>query len=121
MSDRAIFTIAFTTGPAYVNEMQSGGIAFRPRVVTPAADPKVAGPAVAGPAVAREALVDLDRRLAGLARAGGAGRLRVAEALDQLTARGWHHELGFSSLGALTFTTPPGPPSSTRAKRLSRS
>jgi len=42
----------------------------------------------------------LDRRAAELARGVGATMLRLGEVLGQLGARGGHHELGFSSLGA---------------------
>jgi hypothetical protein len=47
-----------------------------------------------------EALRDLDLELARLARANGAQRLRIGQALEELKRRSWHHELGFSSLGA---------------------
>jgi len=42
----------------------------------------------------------LDRLLAALGRGAGALRLRLGEALELLGVRGWHHELGFSSVGA---------------------
>jgi hypothetical protein len=35
-----------------------------------------------------------------LARANGAQPLRIGQALEELNRRSWHHELGFSSLGA---------------------
>src|SRR5690554_7345151 len=47
-----------------------------------------------------EQLGMLDRRAAELARGVGATMLRLGEVLGQLGARGGHHELGFSSLGA---------------------
>src|SRR5690606_36876115 len=47
-----------------------------------------------------EQLGMLDRRAAELARGVGATMLRLGEVLGQLGARGDHHELGFSSLGA---------------------
>jgi len=42
----------------------------------------------------------LDGMLAGLGRGAGALRLRLGEALEAIAVRGWHHELGFSSVGA---------------------
>ncbi len=50
--------------------------------------------------LARDALVELDREIARLARMGGAHRLRLGQALVELERRGWHHQLGFSSVGA---------------------
>ena len=50
--------------------------------------------------VPRSELVRLDAELARRARAGGASRLRLGEALERLGSSGWHHELGFSSMAA---------------------
>lgn len=53
-----------------------------------------------GSVMSTEAVASLDRELAGLARADGAQRLRVGDALGHLKRRSWFHELGFSSMGA---------------------
>jgi 5-methylcytosine-specific restriction endonuclease McrA len=54
----------------------------------------------AEPRLSLEALAALDRELVRVAGGGGGHRLRVGEALNELSRRGWHHQLGFSSLSA---------------------
>ena len=47
--------------------------------------------------------MSLDNELARVCRSVAALRLRAGEALEVLAARGWHHELGFSSLAAYSL------------------
>jgi hypothetical protein len=54
----------------------------------------------AEPPLSLEALAALDRELVRVAGGAGGHRLRVGEALNELSRRGWHHQLGFSSLSA---------------------
>lgn len=91
--------------------MQGGGAtSFWPRYVRPAfspdsrqgsapnRQPRPRRRRLSAAPLSQEALRELDRDLARLARSGGALRLRVGEALARLEERAWHHELGFSSL-----------------------
>ena len=77
-------------GPRYVSPLFLGDSRTKPRA-------KRRAPAAPLP---QEALLELDRDLARLARSEGALRLRVGEGLARLEERAWHHELGCSSLSA---------------------
>jgi hypothetical protein len=79
--------------------MRGGTIIIGARLVEPTVRPPRRRRVPVAP-LAQETLIEVDRKLARLARMEGAHRLRIGEALEAMHTRSLHHELGFSSLQA---------------------